>query len=256
VVAMFFEIISGVYVVAGFPAIYLRHWDSLIIADLHLGFEESIASKGFYVPYVQLNKIIEKLKQVLALVKPSRVIINGDIKHEFGRLLRQEREEVIKLVEFLRSNKIHYITVVRGNHDNFISYILEKLGVGFVDVLTLNSIVLTHGHLDLEPNLLKGELIIIGHEHPAVILRDELGTAHKFSCLAIGELNTGQKVLIMPSLSIYAAGNVLTPNRESYLSPLIRKHCVVEKLKPYIIDEELGVLELPNLETLATMGYF
>jgi len=253
---MFFEIVKDVYVVKGFPALCLSQYDALIIADMHLGFEESMAIKGTYVPQIQLKEIIEKIDSMVSIAKPSWIIINGDVKHEFTKLLRQERREISALISFLRNKDISHITIIRGNHDTFISPLLYRLGVGFVDTLILDNIVITHGHVDINPDILGWKLIIIGHEHPAVVLRDELNIAHKFPCIVVGKLKTGQDIIIMPSLSIYASGNVLTLNRESYLSPIIRKYCLIEELTPYIIDENLGVLELPNLRTLASIGYF
>jgi len=253
---MLFKLIRDIYIVKGFPALYLSRYDALIIADMHLGFEEAMAIKGIYVPQMQFKEIAEKVSNIISMIKPSWIIINGDIKHEFTKLLKQERNEISALISLLRSKNVKHITVVRGNHDTFVSPLLFRLSVGYVDTLVLDDIVITHGHIDMDPKKLGGELIIIGHEHPAIVLRDELDIAHKFPCVAVGKLKTGHEIVIMPHLSIYASGNVLTLDRESYLSPIVKKYCLIEELVPYIVDENLGLLELPKLGTLASMGYF
>lgn len=251
-----FKLVDNVYAVVGQPALYLSKYDTLVVADLHLGFEESYASQGIFVPTFQLKKIFERIKKILSLVVPVRVIINGDIKHDFSRLLRQERREIRNLIDFLKDQGIEWITVIRGNHDNYASIVLDKLGVKLVDVLILENIVLTHGHLDLSPEIIRGDIVIIGNEHPSIAIKDDLGLTHKFTCLVLGSLTTKQKVIIMPSLSFYASGNPVTLDRETYLSPLIKKYGLIEQFKPYIVDENIGILELPTLKEIEHINYF
>jgi len=56
----------------------------LIISDLHLGYEEALNRKGVLIPRFQFKDTITRLKPILETTKPETVIINGDLKHEFG----------------------------------------------------------------------------------------------------------------------------------------------------------------------------
>jgi len=42
---------------------------------------------------------MKKLILKFPWVKPEIVIINGDLKHEFGRISRQEWNDVVKIIE-------------------------------------------------------------------------------------------------------------------------------------------------------------
>ena len=44
---------------------------------------------------------LNELKKILDEVKPKIVIINGDLKHEFGRISDQEWRDTLKLIDFI-----------------------------------------------------------------------------------------------------------------------------------------------------------
>jgi len=106
---------SGIRAVPGTPVLYISEFNAIVFSDLHLGFEEALArgldyssggrkasyTLGMFVPRIQLKRAIEMLERVFSVVKPRIVVINGDLKHAFDRLLKQEREEVKKLIEYL-----------------------------------------------------------------------------------------------------------------------------------------------------------
>ena len=250
---MLYEISNGISIVAGYPGLFLTKHDSLVIADVHLGFESSISESGIYVPRRQLSKILEILDEMIKVTEPSRIIINGDLKHDFSRLLRQEREEIVKLIDFLRSRGVGEVIVVRGNHDNYISLVLRDLGVSLVDKLVMNKVMIVHGHEIFDPQKYDVETIIIGHEHPSISLRDELGITYKFQCFLKGKLTTNHEIIVLAHMSLYASGNPVTLDRETYLSPIVKKYGLIEYFKPYIIDKEAGVLEFPALKDLVMM---
>ena len=82
-------------------ALWFEAEKALVINDLHLGYEEALHRKGIMVPRFQLEQIIDKLKIILQKTKPTKVIINGDLKHEFGKVLRQEWKEVLNFLDFV-----------------------------------------------------------------------------------------------------------------------------------------------------------
>src|SRR3989344_3956014 len=88
----------------------------LIINDLHLGYEEALRRKGILVPRFQLQEIIQIMNRILNKVKPKQIIINGDLKHEFGQILRQEWNEVLQFLDFLLGRGLE-IVIIKGNHD-------------------------------------------------------------------------------------------------------------------------------------------
>ncbi|MBM4241191.1 MAG: metallophosphoesterase, partial [Euryarchaeota archaeon] len=92
--------------------------DNLIISDLHLGYEEALNAEGIMVPKFQYEKIIARLEDIFSATDPDTIIINGDLKHQFGRIGRQEWKEAISFIDFLREH-VEKIILIKGNHDNF-----------------------------------------------------------------------------------------------------------------------------------------
>jgi len=220
-------------IVVGTPFIYIRESETLVLSDLHLGFEEA-ASRGLsyslrgssgymavFLPRIQLRRTLSMLSFVLNEINVSRVVINGDLKHAFDRLLRQEREEVTELVKFLREMNIRDIIVVRGNHDNFIKPLLKRLDVDFVSgfstLIENKRVFFTHGHEDFD--LSNYDLVIIGHEHPAL----KCFEVYKFPCFVKIPLGENKYLVVMPATGPYHPGITVTPNSSDYLSPIIRK---------------------------------
>jgi len=223
----------SLYVVSGTPFIYIGDSKTLVLSDLHLGFEEA-ASRGLsyslrgvsgytaiFLPRIQLRKTLSMLSLVLEELDVSRVIINGDLKHAFDRLLRQEREEITDLVKFLRSSGVEDIIVVRGNHDNFIKPVLRKLDVefvgGFSTVTSNKRVLFIHGHENF--SLDEYDIVVIGHEHPAL----KCFETYKFPCFLKIPLRENRYLVVMPATGPYHPGITVTPNPEDYLSPLIKR---------------------------------
>ena len=59
-------------------AVYLKKQKVLVIADLHIGFEEMLNKQGILIPRHQLKDIIEKLDGIFLKCKPKTIVINGD----------------------------------------------------------------------------------------------------------------------------------------------------------------------------------
>jgi len=63
--------------------LYLVKEKTLILSDLHIGYEDSLNRKGILIPKVFFKEFLERLKLMLKDV--DTVIINGDFHHEFSK---------------------------------------------------------------------------------------------------------------------------------------------------------------------------
>ncbi|ASJ10090.1 metallophosphoesterase [Thermococcus sp. P6] len=189
------------------PEKALKLGSYLIVADLHLGYEVSMAREGFYLPRV-FHEVVGKLKGLLKREKPKGLIVNGDLKHSFVPEWR-ERKELKAFVDEI-SPMVEEIILVRGNHDVGILW-LRELGVEIVDELEIGGWKLVHGH-----KLLEDERFIIGHEHPAVRLRDEVGALVKVPVFLVGE-----SLVVLPAFSPWAYGNDVL---REIVSPFLRRY--------------------------------
>ena len=178
-----------------------------------------------------------------------RVILLGDVKHEFGRPSEEEWFFVKKLIKEIRGMGCEP-EVVRGNHDNYIISILKLMDVKLHQpYLRLGRFVLTHGHLKVEE---KGHLII-GHEHPSVSIRDELGVRHRFKAFLSGRVG-GRRITVLPSVSPLAYGSCVNElPSEELLSPML-KGMDLGELVPYVLEPGVDVRRFPKLSDLSGAG--
>ncbi len=207
--------------------IYLSDIKTLIISDLHLGYEESLQKRGVLVPKSMFKQIIKRLDWILKQVPVEKVILNGDIKHEFGTISVQEWREVLRLIEYFEKKNIDVIAV-KGNHDAIFGPIARKKQIKEVKEARHKDILIAHG--DYIPEKLS-KVIIIGHEHPAITLREK-AKVEKFKCFLKGVFKKSV-LIVMPSFNPLTGGSDVLKNE--ILSPLIGN---VEKFDVFVVDDK------------------
>lgn len=133
----------------------------LIIADLHLG-----------ILRFSDNSLIEKASQLAE--RADEVILAGDVKHDIGMRARESRE-VENLIEGFENSGISPsdITVLKGNHDGGIDEVIKTEGTRGIRI---NDIGIFHGHAMPHDDVLQARTLVFGHAHPAVLIRDEVGS--------------------------------------------------------------------------------
>jgi len=232
----------------GYPALYIPDLNSTVICDIHLGYEEEVSREGIILPKVQTERVKNRIERMNELVSTKRLIINGDIRHGFEKITKREYREIENFLLFI-SSFYKEVLLVKGNHDTFIRPIARKLGFPFVDYLNEREYLIMHGHEDNEELIKKSEVVIIGHEHPAIKMISEEGEYKKY--LAIFYVPTKSKniFVMVPPFSIFASGTALN-ERSNSLAGIAKKYSIVEEGIPFIIDERLGTIELPKLRLL------
>ncbi len=229
------EVAKGVDVTRDF-ALFLREERALVISDLHLGFEGALAEQGVSIPRFQRRVILERLGKMLDRVKAEKVVVAGDFKHEFSRNLTDEWIEVKQVLRFLRDRVTPIL--VRGNHDNYLATILGDLNLPLQDRADLAGYTIVHGHEEvstLHP-------IIMGHEHPAVKLKDELGAVVSVPAFLVME-----GLIVLPAFSPLALG--VDVSSYPYLSPILNR-TDIDVARVIGVDENEGLLDFGRVRGL------
>ncbi|HEV8289744.1 MAG TPA: metallophosphoesterase [Candidatus Norongarragalinales archaeon] len=227
--------------------------DTLAISDIHFGFERALYKEGVSLPS-QYEDVARLTDAMLDKTKASRLLINGDVKHEFGSASQQEWFEVNAFLDHCKERGVE-IVMVRGNHDNYILNVLKGRDQKVFDNFSDDGFLFLHGHQMPEKGA-KWDVLVMGHEHPAVSISDRAGVRHKFRCVMIGEWKN-KPLIVLPALSMYAAGVDFSEPRKSwwsgehheFLSPILQE-CDVPEFTPIVVDEEGGVKKFPKLKLL------
>ncbi|RLE71792.1 MAG: hypothetical protein DRZ80_08010 [Thermoprotei archaeon] len=235
---------------------YIKSIRALVVADLHLGIEYAMALKGIYLPAYQFAEIREILFNYISRFRPEKLIVVGDFKHEFAQKTWQEHRETLLLLDEIKNRNLYFI-LVRGNHDNFIRGILERNNVDFRDPYYVEGeFLFIHGHKDIPGNLDLSPIryIIMAHEHPAVLFKDEVGGRDKVPVFMIGSFPDNKKIklIVLPALSSVASGievNFVAPS--DFLSPILQR-AEIDEFKA-IASLSTGLLELPQIKHLRSL---
>ena len=242
------ELYGGdLYIADPWPAIYIKSMDALVYADLHLGIEGTLLEEGISIPRRVSQATIDMVLRGIDDYNASTIILNGDVKHGFGLLNTSEWMTLKILFEELSGRGLNVI-IVRGNHDNYLGILADKYGFKFVERIDEGIYSILHGHISYSWDELNN-VVIIGHEHPSITLRDEVGIKYKFKSFLWGEYR-GHKLLILPSVGELATGSTINIySGDELLSPLV-KGIDLSSFKPYAIIPGEIVKEFPPLREL------
>ncbi len=211
-------------------ALFLKPSKTLILADLHIGYEECLHSQGILIPQFQFQDTVKRLEKILKAARPETIIINGDLKHEFGKISETEWRHTLQILDILALHT-KKILLVRGNHDTILEPIAEKRKVEVTDHVKIDDIYITHGDLIPKNNDYKNcKTIIIGHEHPAVTLKEDL-REEKFKCFLRGSYKN-KHLIVQPSFNLVTEGTDIL--EDDLLSPFL--HQDLAKFHVYIVS--------------------
>lgn len=159
-----------------YPAalIKTRKTRTLVIADLHIGWELTLSQSGIHVP-TQMPKLLQNLENLVLTYKPEKLLILGDVKHTVASAKIGEWQNVPDFFNKLR-RQIKDIQVIRGNHDGNLKPLLpENIAVLSEADAIEGEVGLFHGHRWPSPALLKCKTLMMGHVHPTVAFHDPAG---------------------------------------------------------------------------------
>lgn len=147
---------------------------TLVIADLHIGWEMALSQKGIHIP-TQTPRLLSKLINLTSSCKPEKLLILGDVKHTVATAEIGEWHDVPDFFNELKK-QIKEICVIRGNHDGNLEALLpENIKILSATGIALDEVGFFHGHRWPSPTLLKCKTLIMGHVHPIVAFRDPAG---------------------------------------------------------------------------------
>lgn len=235
----------------------------LAIGDVHIGYEEALNKQGIFVPRFAFKEMMEHMENMLQecvskirtnnkenknkFKKLAAVLINGDLKHEFGTISETEWRHTIRFLKLLQQYTDRII-LIKGNHDTVLAPIAKTKGLEVFDYYILDDILFVHG--DTIPKILtdkntfqKIKTIIIGHEHPAVTV-SQWPRMEKYKAFLVGSWQK-KKLIVLPSFNVVTEGTDVL--KEQLLSPFL--HQSLDNFDCYILgDKSYYFGKLKNLK--------
>jgi putative SbcD/Mre11-related phosphoesterase len=181
------EIAKGV-LLDGRLALFHRQQQWLAIADLHFGFELSQRAAGNLYPLWGMQTIQSRLTELVHEYRPTNLVLVGDLVHD-----RTAAGALSKLVQQLEA--ITQTVLISGNHDRHLGKQVNVLHSWRTDGFCFH-----HGHCEVDSS---DEIQVIGHHHPAQVVRDGAGLRLKLPAFVQQD-----HCWILPAFSPWAAGTI------------------------------------------------
>jgi metallophosphoesterase superfamily enzyme len=241
--------------VLGDPAAVVRIDDgnALVVADYHAGIEAGLR----YERGVELESNADlrriRLLGLLDRVEVDRLIVLGDLGYRVGAAEGPEADELDELVTAV-TDRVP-MTLVPGNHDGGVGERFgdtDRFSCAATDGLRLGRVGFAHGHTWPSRETLAGEVLCIGHEHPAVRLQDSVGGGRTERAWLRGPLRPDPfaeqwsadvadvewhdpELVVFPAFNDRSGGTCLNFER-TFLAPFLPAGIVEERTDAYLLD--------------------
>ncbi len=199
-------------------ALYVKELSLLVISDVHIGYEAELISKGVMIPRNHVKKVIKLVEEAWKKTKAKRLLVCGDLKHVFGRILKEEWKDTLLFLGALKK-RFKEIIILEGNHDKVLYPILEKEKIKVKKNYSAGKFYFTHGDFIPGTKEFQGaKIVVMGHEHPAISIGDGIRN-EKYKCFLLGSYNR-KKLIVLPSFNPLVEGSDVL--KERLLSPFLR----------------------------------
>ena len=231
------KLTSDIELADGLPVLYIKSLDALVCSDLHLGYEGVMANRGSFVPKLNLRRIKETLALAAKKYGPKNVIVVGDIKNEFADVHVEEFNEFREFMRFLRDElKIERVSLIKGNHDNFIDRFRAALGFDiYAQEALLGDYLFFHG--EELPSSAKGKTLVMGHLHPAIAVYNTVGVKEKIKCFLYGQLADGRRIVVLPAMNYFAEGVDVNQETLGAMAPIFKGTLDVDTMRALCLGE-------------------
>ena len=147
---------------------------NLVITDLHIGFENSMASNEIFVgKNSTINETIQEVSEMIESQKPDSLILLGDVKSSIKSISRNEWDEIPRF--FKEIGEKCDVTLIPGNHDASIQRLVpDNISMISSAGMVEENMLLTHGHTMPSENFSHVDKIVMGHIHPVFFQEDSI----------------------------------------------------------------------------------
>lgn len=217
----------------------------LIMGDLHLGYDGSLRESGYSIQSNLYKDTIDEVDKIISSLgeRVKTIVLLGDLKHEFGSILKEEWKEVLNFLDYLEKH-CKKIIILKGNHDVIIEPIIRKKNIEINEYFVINNYCFLHGDKNYDEIYEQDiKYWIVGHGHPAITLYDGV-KKEKYKCFLVGNYK-GKNIIILPSFFPLNEGS----DPRDYALGLYWNFDL-QKFNVKIVGEDLEVIDFGLLRSL------
>lgn len=217
-------------------AVFLPTTETLVLADLHVGRDES---SGVAFPLGERADLHERLDRLLAHYTPTRVVVAGDVLHSFSRISDRVEQSLLTLTDCCGDAEAEFI-LVSGNHDTMLSAVWD--GPVHDSYRLDDDTVVCHGHEHLPDDAESAARYVVGHDHPAIEIEGQRRPCYLFAEAIYRDTD----VLMLPAFNRLAAGVLVNQMRTAdFQSPFVVD---ADAFRPIVYDADSHeTLTFPSL---------
>ncbi len=186
-----------------------------------------------------------RLTDLASRIGARRLFVLGDVKHLVPKMASRERRDVYVMFRDL-GEAFDSITIVQGNHDGILRNILPRnvkfrSPYGFRE----DDVGFCHGHAWPYKKVMEAGTLVMGHNHPAVGFRDELGRREIVPCwMRVPFVRRPKRyakipreAIVVPAFNELCGGMPVNDVRARFLGPLFREGLLgVDRASLHLLD--------------------
>ena len=229
----------------------------LAVADLHIGIEAALFEAGVSLPS-QTRKLGRRLRALLEATDSKTLVVLGDVKHFIPGVSPVERRDIPIFFHEI-ADAVDEVHIAAGNHDALIRpYLPDFVEIHRPSGFTIGGVAFVHGHAWPAKDVMAAKVLIMGHNHPAVVFVDKLGGKtvvpawvrvpfrRKHSRYA----KLPKEAVCVPSFNELCGGTPVNDRYARLLGPLMQPEVVnLERARLHLLDgTDLGLLPSLRVE--------
>ena len=226
--------------VYGSPALTVDN--TLVIADLHIGVEAHLMSKGFHIR----SHTDDMYDEILSCAGDcNKLFVLGDVKNSVPGSSKQEYREIPDF--FIRLSEVfNTVTIVRGNHDtNIEEYLPAEVKVMPATGMKVGDVGFVHGHTWPSEDVMRCDTLVMAHNHPAMAFVDGVSKQMTEPCWVRGRFISGGdryqeypgRFVIIPAFNRILGGSPVNAEGTEFLGPLMKEEFIdIDNMEIYLLD--------------------
>lgn len=219
-----------------------------IVSDLHIGYSDVIESMTIED---ERAEILDRLEKVYKDEQVDRLVVAGDVFHEFGSPSRPARQLLKDIQQSASKHRVEF-TAIRGNHDTKAvsdsKYLIDYKDEYYFSATyngEANKVGVIHGHELPDED---ADIYILGHLHPNVKIDGINWPTYLYG----HSLYNDSDLFVLPAFSSYKDGNIISKvTRTEIEFPLVSSQDFRE-FAPIVYDSEGNTTRMfPKLDKSA-----